>query len=291
MIRGFYSAKLGVLAQQENMNLIANNMANVNTVGFKSLRTSFTDLIYQNLNRAVADQPAMVGHGVKINKTDVVIGQGALSPTSRPFDVALTGEGQYFAVRNAAGDIQYTRAGNFIMSQDEDGYFYLAASNGDRVLNADLEEIRITFEQVEQKDRNEITEPVMVPALDDDGNTIHTPQRDADGNIVYETRVEFGNPYYVDGNPVFPLSEIGVFRFNNPYGLYLVGDNRYVATDTSGEAMEEENPLMQAGYLENSNVEIANEMVKVIEASKAFSFNSRMIQVADEIEQTVNNLR
>lgn len=241
MIRGFYSAKLGALAQQENMNLIANNMANVNTVGYKPMRTSFTDLIYQNINRPQADEPAMVGHGVKINKTDLSMADGALDPTNYQLDYAIIGEGQFFALRDAAGDIQYTRAGNFILSIDDGDTYYLAAANGDRVLDAEGEEIEIEFDE--------------------------------------------------DNSFEIPTGTIGVYSFNNPYGLYAVGNNRYIATDVSGEAEAVETPRLMAGYLEKSAVEVATEMVRVIEASRAFSFNTRMVQVADEVEQTINNLR
>ncbi len=90
------------------------------------------------------------------------------------------------------------------------------------------------------------------------------------------------------------MASIGVFRFNNPYGLNLTGGNRYIATDISGEAVAleaEPNAKFMQTYLEKSNVEIGDQMVKVIEAQRAFSFNSRMIQTADEIAQTVNSLR
>ncbi|MDR2909713.1 MAG: flagellar hook-basal body protein [Oscillospiraceae bacterium] len=240
MIRGFYTARSGLLAQQENMNVVANNMANVNTVGYKSMKVSFTDLMYRNLNRATAEEPAIVGSGVKINKVDTNINQGPPQATNNYLDFCITGDG-YFAVQNAEGETEYTRSGNFIMSIDESGGYWLAAANGERVLNAE-------------------GEPIELP-LDESG----TPQLDS--------------------------SQIGVFGFSNPYGLSKLGDNRYIATNTSGEATALENPSVKSGYLEGSGVEVSVEMVKVIESQRAFSFNSRMIQVADEIEQTVNGLR
>ncbi len=241
MIRGFYSARLGINAQQEHLNVIANNMANLNTVGFKGSRVSFADLMYQNLNRNTAENAVMVGHGVKINKTDLSMEQGALDPTGYHLDYAITQEGQFFAVRDAAGDVYYTRAGNFILSLGDDDEYYLAAGNGDRILSPDLEDIAIE--------------------MDDEGKFV--VERDS----------------------------IGVFAFHNPYGLNSVGDNRFMPTDISGEAVVVEEPQIMAGYLEGSAVEVAAEMVKMIEASRAFSFNSRMVQVADEVEQTINNLR
>lgn len=269
MIRGFYSAKLGAIAQQEHMNVIANNMSNLNTVGFKDSRAAFADLMYQNINRNTAQNPAMIGHGVRLSQTGLDMTQGALQPTGYYLDYALTEEGTFFAVQDAAGDIYYTRAGNFILSSDGDTY-YLAAGNGDRILDADFEQIEIEFERVENK----------VPVLDASGK----PTTDANGDPIY-------NISYGEGAPILENSMIGVFKFANPYGLTQEGGNRFVATATSGEPTPVELPEIMSGYLEGSGVEVAEQMVKVIEASRAFSFNSRMVQVADEVEQTVNGLR
>jgi len=323
------------------MNVLSNNMANVNTVGFKHQRVSFTDLIYQNINRPTAENPAMIGHGVRINKTDLIMTQGPLQQTERFLDFALTSAGQFFAVQSPTGEIEFTRQGNFILSADEDGdTFYLATPNGDRVLNSDFEPIQIAFQQVEQPelsnqlrldrdglpipryDENGVRLPapnqfemennvpwVWQEALDEDGNRIPIwatePIRDGQGNIttpgvqavvdgVPRFRMEQvpGETTIVNGPPAIDMNEIGIFRFDNPYGLFLIGNSRFVPSDNSGEAVEVEGFRgIRAGFLEGSNVEVGNEMVKVIEASRAFSFASRMIQTADEIEQTVNNLR
>jgi len=258
-------------AHQENMNLISNNMANVNTVGFKGQRTSFTDLVYQNINRPTAENPATIGHGVRINTSDLVMAQGPLSATNRFLDFALTQPGEFFAVQNMSGDIQYTRSGNFMLSHHADGNFFLAAANGDMVLDSDQNPIRIEFEQVQ----------VHNYVFDSNGDHVLNP----DGSRQYTIS-------YADGPPIIDMDAIGIFRFDNPYGLVLMGENRFVATDLSGQSSVVEGVRgIRGGSLEGSNVEIATEMVRVIEASRAFSFNSRMIQVADEVEQTVNNLR
>lgn len=241
MIRGFYSARTGVMAQQQHLNVVANNLANVNTVGFKDSRASFADLMYQNINRPTAENAAMVGHGVKLNKTDLSMAQGALDPSDSRLDYALTGEGTFFGARKATGEIYYTRAGNFILSRDEDDVYYLAAPNGDRILDPDGEDIEILFDE--------------------------------------------------DGKFELNKAEIGVFTFSNPYGLNEMGGNRFTATDVSGEATVVEQPGLMAGYLEKSSVAVAEQMVKMIEASKAFSFNSKMIITADEVQQTINGLR
>lgn len=240
MIRGYYTARSGLLAHQEHLNTIANNMSNVNTVGFKPMRTAFTDLMYQNLNRANVENTTMLGHGTKINKNDIMMHQGALASTNRALDFALPDEGAFFAVQTASGDIRYTRAGNFSLSNSDDTY-YLVDANGNRVLDADGEEIEVEFD-------------------------------DAD-NLDFDPAV------------------IGVYRFANAWGLQAAGGNSFIATAMSGEAESLESATIKAGFLENSAVEISDEMVNVIEASKAFSFSSRMVQVADEVEQIINSLR
>lgn len=219
---------------------MANNLANVSTVGFKPMRTAFTDLMYQNLNRVRNENIAQTGHGTKINKNDILMNQGALTPTENPLDFAIIDDGGFFAVETETGDIRYTRAGNFSLSNSDDTY-YLVNGNGDRVLDAEGEQIEVEFD-------------------------------------------EFNNMQ-------FDPSVIGVYRFPNPWGLEAINGTAFLQTDVSGEAEAIESPTLKSGYTENSAVEIAQEMAQVIEASKAFSFSSKMVQVADEIEQTINQLR
>lgn len=240
MIRGFYTARSGLMAHQEHMSVMANNIANVNTVGFKPMRTAFTDLIYQNLNRVENENVAQTGHGVKINKNDIMMNQGSLISTDGQFDFAIMNEGGFFAVQTPTGETRYSRAGDFRLS-DSDGTYYLVDGSGNRVLTADGSEIEVSF---------------------DDGADV-----------------------------TFDSSEIGVFRFPNPWGLESREGTTFIQTEMSGEAEAVESPTLRQGYLENSGVEISVEMVNIIEASKAFSFNSKMVQVADEIEQTINGLR
>lgn len=240
MIKGFYTARAGLNAHQEHMNTIANNLANVNTVGFKAMRTSFTDLIYQNINRQQVENEAQVGHGVKVNKNDVLMAAGPLEPTNFVLDFAVVGENGFFAVETAQGETLYTRAGDFRLSNEDDTY-YLVDGNNHKVLDADGSTIEVTF--------------------------------DEENNLEFDPGI------------------LGVYSFRNPYGLSLVGSNCYIATEQSGEAEALEEPVIKQGYIEGSGTEIANEMAKVIESSKAFSFASRMVQVADEVAQTVNSLR
>jgi flagellar basal-body rod protein FlgG len=240
MIRGFWSARSGLLAQQSHMDTIANNMANANTTAFKPMHTSFKDLMYQNMNRPQAEDTAMTGVGVKVNTNDLLMAQGAPRASGRAMDMCLLGDGEFFSVETPDGNIQYTRAGNFnVLLEDDEPY--LVDGNGNYVLDMDGDTIILDY---------------------DENNRL-----------------------------VFDPDMVGVYRFPNAYGLSLVGSNNFVETVNSGAPEAVENPEYKAGYLEGSAVEIAVEMVNVIEASKAFSLNARMSQVADEIEQTVNSLR
>lgn len=145
MIRGFYSARSGLIYHQEHLNTIANNIANVSTVGFKAMRTSFKDLIYQNINRPEAESAANVGHGVKINKNDLLMRGASLVPTGRELDFAIIEENGFFAVQTPAGETLYARSGNFSLSNADDTY-YLINGSGHRVLNVDGDEIEIEFD-------------------------------------------------------------------------------------------------------------------------------------------------
>lgn len=231
---------------------MANNLANVNTVGFKPMRSAFSDLIYQNLNRPLNENTAMTGHGVKINKNDLLMNQGALETTEMKLDFAIIDEGGFFAVETLEGDIKFSKAGNFSLSNVDDT-FYLVNGEGNRVLDADGEQIEVEFYGAEDE--------------------------------------EVLNGEQLEGDIKLDISTIGVFRFPNPHGLDAIDGNSFVETVLSGAAEAIEEPTLKQGYIEKSAVDIAQEMANVIEASKAFSLSSRMVMVADEIEQTVNQLR
>ena len=240
MIRGYWTARTGMMSHQTRMDTIANNMANVSTTAFKPHRSTFKDLIYQNVNRPEAQDSAMVGAGVKVNTNDSLMAQGPLFPTERELDMALLGDGDFFMLEAANGDILYSRAGAFYLQIEDEETAYLVDGSGNRVLDADSEQIELTV---------------------------------------------------VNGRFNFDPQMVGVYRFPNQYGLDRKGDNTYVETAISGTPEAVDNPEYKQGYLEGSSVQISQEMVAVIEASKAFSLSARMSQVADEVEQTINSLR
>jgi len=233
MIRGFYASKLGMIAQQNNLNTIANNVANINTVGFKPQNTAFSSLLYENIDGGGGVEIS-TGHGVKVQKIGIDFTQGFLKPTGRTLDCAIEGPG-FFAIQNReTNTTTYTRDGVFHISVEGQQSF-LVDARGNYVLGQD-------------------------------GNTI---------NIT-------------DG---FDATTLGVFAFDNPYGLTLLGNNQFAVSDLSGQPEADAQSTIRTGYLESSATDSATEMVKMLESNRAFSFNSRIVQSTDEMEKTVNQLR
>ncbi len=233
MIRGFYAAKTGMIAQQNALNTIGNNVANINTLGFKPQVTAFASLLYENIDGGAGTQIS-TGHGAKVQKVGIDFTQGELEPTRRELDCAIDGDG-FFGVLNRETNLTtYTRDGVFHISVEGDQKF-LVDVVGNYVLG---------------KDRN----PLNVTA-------------------GYESE------------------EIGIFSFPNAYGLELLGGNQFAQTNRSGQPQIDNVSILRTGYLESSATDSATEMVKVLEANSAFSFNSRILQSTDEMEKTVNQLR
>ena len=232
MIRGFYSAASGLVSQQAHLNVIANNVANVNTTGFKPQQAGFTSLLYKNINGGAGNQISC-GHGAKLDKTGIDFIQGDLKPTNMKYDFALLGPG-FFAVEGKNGKVTYTRDGSFDISV-EGKRSYLVNRAGAYVLDSRERKIEI--------------------------------------------------------NESFDSAQIGVFNFTNIYGLELLGGNQFAATECSGKVELVNKPNIKVGFLENSSTQVSKEMVKMIEATKSFSFSSRIVQAADEMEKTVNQLR
>ncbi len=261
MIRGFYSGASGLISQQQKLNVISNNFANVSTVGFKTQDQQFSTLVYRNVNGALP--PISTGHGVRPVDVATDFTSGSFARTDLETDFAIVGNAFFAVEDDATGEIYYTRCGNFQyqVSEEEEGKMLITAE-GFYVLDSEGERINVTEREEEAKDEGEI----------------------------------------------FSLkSQLGLYTFANVYGLEHAGDNRFKATEISGEAEAfnaedldydpedggpaPEIPEIIEGFLENSNVDLAQEMVKMIEASKAFSFNSRVVSVTDSMAETMNQLR
>ncbi|MCR5715437.1 MAG: flagellar hook-basal body protein [Lachnospiraceae bacterium] len=270
-VRSLWTGASGMIAQQTNVDTIANNLANVSTVGYKMQANQFKSLLYQTLqtettsaNNETKPTTAQVGLGVRSAAIQNIFTQGSMLDSESDTDFAIEGEG-FFAVRDSSGDINYTRNGNFYWAMNTAGGVSLTNSDGYMVLNTA-------------------------------GNVISLAN-------TYETsKITVGSDgtlYYPDAKNV-PQSmniTIGLWQFRNPSGLERVGNTLYQQTAASGAAINEatNNQVTKSrvnqGYLEGSNVEVANEMVNLITAQRAYELNSKAITTSDEMMQQANNLR
>lgn len=259
MIRALYSAATGLFAQQMQLDVIANNIANVNTSGFKKSRIDFQDLMYESLRASgksdgdgKSTNGLEVGSGVQASGSQKLYSQGPLTQTENSLDIAIEGGG-FFQVLAPDGAVQYTRGGGLVT--DADG----------RLLGAGgyLLEPAITLP----------ADTLQIGISADGKVTVTTP-----GNA---TPTEIG--------------QIQLARFINPAGLKSIGDSLYVSTVASGDAVTSVPGTdglgrLRQGFLESSNVKVVEEMVAMIQAQRAFEVNSKTVRAADEMLSQVNNL-
>jgi flagellar basal-body rod protein FlgG len=270
MMRSLWTAASGMNAQQQNIDTISNNLANVNTVGHKKERLEFKSLMYQTMERAVLDEAnnsnrpvnLQVGHGVKASSSTRIFTQGSLNRTEFPLDFAITGNG-FFVIDTGNDTTAYTRDGSFKVSAGADGNS-LVTSDGFFVLGTNGE--RITFPAETLVDSVVVERDGIVTSLGPDGEIIE-------------------------------LGQIDIVQFPNPQGLEATGGNRFVQTSASGDPMQESagevnvtSSVIQ-GALEMSNVSVADEMINLIVAQRGYELNSRVITTSDEMLQLANNLK
>ena len=263
MMRALWTASTGMMAQQLNVDTISNNIANVNSVGYKKTRVEFKDLLYETMERGMVKdgkgKPVnlQVGHGVKVSATTKFFTAGNLDNTSNPYDLAIDGPG-FFKVINPNGEEMYTKDGSFKASVDgenmklvtADGY-YVQGANGEIDLGSNVKDI----------------------VIDETG-------------MITVRRTD---------STIEEMGKISISTFVNPAGLESVGKNLYKSSLASGEAFDAAEDgsgggVLQ-GFLESSNVQVVEEMVKLIQAQRAYEINSKSIQTADEMLGMANNLR
>jgi len=279
MMRSLWTAASGMLAQQTNLDTISNNLANVNTAGYKKDTVEFKSLLYQTLQNTSTNNagenkpvPAQVGLGTRTASITTVFSQGGLQETPNDTYMAIEGSG-FFKVRDKDGNICYTRDGSFNVQPVEGGTM-LCTAEGYPVL-----------------DQN--NNPIVIPSeyrtddftVDTDGNIFVAG---ANGDKVPLTATMNGQTYE---------QKIGLVQFNNPAGLNSVGGNLYEPTAASGQPLEEstnaalKKSLVHQGYIEMSNVQVADEMVNMIVAQRAYEMNSKIITTADQMLSTINQMR
>ncbi len=252
-------AKTGLDAQQTRMSVISNNLANVNTMGFKRDRAVFEDLLYQNVRQAGANTAAnsqaptglMLGTGTRIVATEKLHTQGNMVQTENALDVAIDGPG-YFQILRPDATIGYTRDGSFKLSADGS----LVTSNGFQL------------------------QPTVAIPADAQSITIGL-----DGTVSV---MRFGQP-----QPTI-VGNVQLATFVNPAGLQATGENMYIETAASGAAQLLTPAQLGAGKLvqgalEASNVNVVEEMVNMIETQRAYEVNSKAISAADQMLKFVNN--
>ncbi|TCL59480.1 flagellar basal-body rod protein FlgG [Kineothrix alysoides] len=271
MIRSLWSAATGMNAQQTNVDTIANNLANVNTVGYKSQVSQFKSLLYQTLQTktttaegAAKPVTSQVGLGVRNSSINQIFTQGSLIASESGTSFAIEGDG-FFAVKNGNGEINYTRNGDFIWGISPGKAPMLTTTDGNVVLDNKGNSILLNGTYV----ANKIT-------------------ISSDGTLMYPDE---------NNNLVALDHTIGIYQFRNPGGLERQGDSLWAATAASGAAINEstnedvtKSKVVQ-GYLEGSNVKVADEMVNLIVAQRAYEMNSKAITTSDEMLQQANNLK
>ncbi len=292
MMRALWSAASGMTSQQTNVDVIANNLANVNTTSYKKETAQFKSLLYQTLNEKTTSangetKPvnAQVGLGVRTSSIGSIFVQGALTQTDKNTDFAISGDG-FFAVKNINGETLYTRDGSFNWSLAPGDGMVLATQQGYPVLDTNGNEIILTDEFIAEKILESSEEEIDIP----EDFTFNTGKISIDSN---------GKIYYVDDITETNIDlemQIGLVQFSNPAGLSKESGTMYAETAASGVAISEDTPgikrssLVQS-YLEASNVNVADEMVNLIVAQRAYEMNSKAIQTADTMLGQANQLK
>lgn len=255
MIQSLWSASSGMLAQQLSLDNVANNMANVNTTGFKKARVEFQDLLYSQVRTPermtrtgqVVPNGIQVGSGTRPSSTQLIFEQGSIQLTGNPMDVAISGNA-FFEVTLPDGTRAYTRDGSFKV--DSNGH--LVTGNGYRLGMTAADGGLITFE----KDSSDIN-------VDDKGVIFR------DGQV---------------------LGRLNLVQFTNPAGLEKIGSNLYLPTENSDAPQAATEYTLTSGALEMSNVQAAEEMVAMMIAQRAYEINSRAVRTSDEMLGLANSL-
>jgi flagellar basal-body rod protein FlgG len=264
-VQSLYTAATGMQAMETKLDVIANNLANVNTTAFKAARVNFEDLFYRQI-KLPGSQDAQgnytptgvaVGLGARVQSTQTNFGQGAFSTTNNPLDIAIEGRGFFIVQDPSTGQNQYTRAGNF--SVNSNGQLVIGSAQTGRLVTP-----QITFPQ-------------------DATNVVISPE----GLVNY---MQPGN------TQLQQAGQLQLATFINPEGLLKLGENLFQDTVSSGSA-QQVNPGQQGagnlrqGTLEMSNVEPVRELVELITTQRSFELNSQAIQASDQVLQLIANLR
>lgn len=240
MDMSFYTAEVGAAQQQKRLDVVANNIANINTYGFKEEKVSFSSLMNRKVI-GIDKEELPCGSGAKIAQTKTDFTGGAVQTTNRAQDYAINGDGFFALIDPSTGEVSYTRDGSFTVSQF-------------------------------QKQENGTLKDVYYLS-DGEGRFVVSNE----GGMIEVTDTKAKQP-------------VGVFDFINTDGMTHIGDNRFVPTEKNGQVRAGTGTVRQ-GMLEASNTDLSEEIAKIIEAQRSYSYALKMVQTSDEIESTVNGLR
>jgi len=263
-VQALYTAATGMTALETKLDVVANNLANVETTAFKTDRANFEDLFYRHEKFPGAQDSAgqytptgiSVGLGVRVASVQSDFAQGSIEQTNRPWDLAIEGQG-FFQVMDPSGETLYTRAGTFSKN-----------SNGDLVVGS-----ASTGRLIEP--------PISIP--NDATDVVISPE-----GLVSVRQV--------GSQQLAQVGQIELAMFVNPDGLLKLGENLYSETDASGTPTlanpgQDGNGVLRQGSLETSNVQPVHELIDLIKTQRAFELNSQVVQAGDEAMRIVANLK
>jgi len=263
-VQALYTAATGMNALQSQLDTVANNLANMETTGFKKSRMNFENLFYQQLKMPGAEDSTSqrtatgiaIGLGTKVSSTQINFGQGTLQQTNGPLDIAIQGTG-FFRVKDPSGIYLYTRSGNF--SLNADGNMVLGSAQTGRLLDPAIQ--------------------IPIDAM----NVTISPE----GKVTYQQP---------NSSNYTQAGQMELTTFINPQGLLASGENLYAETVASGSPTQvtpgqQGVGVLQQNSLEASNVEPVSELINLITTQRAFELNSQVVQTGNQVMQLVNNLR
>lgn len=261
MIRSLFTATTGMTAMQQDIDVIANNLANVNTLGFKRGRAEFQDLLYRTLRMPGTETPSggqvptgiQIGMGAKLAAVTKLFTQGDFQQTANELDIAIEGSG-FFQITQPDGTLAYTRTGAFRLD-----------STG-QMVSADGEPLEPSII---------IPQDTLLVSIANDGTISATQAGSTTPNVI---------------------GTIELANFVNPAGLQAIGRGLYLETDASGTPIAgspgtNELGILLQGFVESSNVNVVEELTNMILAQRAYELNSKAIQTSDEMLQTANNTK
>lgn len=270
MVRSLWTAASGMIAQQNNVDTIANNLANVNTTGYKTEVAEFKSLLYQDIQTKTTSAngerkpvSAQVGLGVRNSSVTSRFTQGNFYDSTNDLAFAVSGDG-FFGIKGEDGNTYYTRNGDFHLAKYDKG-LAITTSDGNVV-------------------------------LDSTGKAIILDEKIVSSKLTVSANGELCYPDETNNAKSMGIT-IGLWQFNNPSGLEKIGDSSYAESAASGTPMNESTATglkkseLRQGYLEGSNVQVVDEMVNMIVAQRAYELNSKAIQATDEMMSQANQLR